>query len=153
MNDEFHSKQDYSEDMCLVHISEFLITVYRHAVKCVASGADNMLLPQKIMEYISDNYHRNLTISELSGVFNVSDSTIYKSFKKHTGLKVNDYLNFTRVMNAERLMLETDLTLTEISYRCGFNDCNYFSSVFKRYKNMAPGRFMRLKRGPDNAFL
>jgi AraC-like DNA-binding protein/mannose-6-phosphate isomerase-like protein (cupin superfamily) len=146
IKDELFSKKEFSEDFCLAYLSEFLITVYRNAVSCQASTMDHAALPQMIMEYISQNYHRNITIAELAAQFNVCDSTIYKSFKKHTGLKITDYVNFTRVMNAERLMQETDLSLTEISYRCGFNDCNYFSGVFKRYKNMTPGRFMRQKR-------
>lgn len=146
MSTEQHSIKDYTADLCLAYISEFLITVYRNAVRCEASTDSTALLPQKIMAYISENYYRNITIAELSAEFNVCDSTIYKSFKKHTGLKITDYINFTRVMNAERLMRETELSLTEISYQCGFNDCNYFSIVFKRYKNMAPARFKRQKR-------
>ena len=146
MKEEFRSKKEYSEDLCLAYVTEFLITVYRNAVRCEATSSENEMLPQKIMEYIAQNYHKSITIAELSGEFHVCESTIFKSFKTHTGLKVTDYINFTRVMNAERLMRETDLTLTEISYQCGFNNCNYFSSVFKRYKNITPGKFMRQQR-------
>lgn len=146
MKEESRSQKEYSEDLSLAYVTEFLITVYRNALRCEATSTENELLPQKIMEYITEHYHRSITIAELSEVFHISESTIFKSFKKHTGLKVSDYINFTRVMNAERLMRETDLSLTEISYRCGFNNCNYFSSVFKRYKNTTPGKFMRQKR-------
>lgn len=145
MKVEFKSKREYSEDLCLAFVNELLITVYRNAVKYEPSSS-NELLPEKIMKYITENYYRNITISELSDQFHICESTIFKSFKKNTGLKVTDYINFTRIMNAERLMRETDLTLTEISYRCGFNNFNYFCSVFKRYKNTTPGKFMHQKR-------
>ena len=145
MKVEFNSKREYSEDLCLAFVNELLITVYRNAVKYEPSSS-NELLPEKIMKYITENYYRNITISELSDQFHICESTIFKSFKKNTGLKVTDYINFTRIMNAERLMRETDLTLTEISYRCGFNNFNYFCSVFKRYKNTTPGKFMHQKR-------
>lgn len=145
IKEELKSKREYAEDLCLAFVNELLINIYRHAVKCEAF-ASNDLLPEKIMKYIAENYHRDITIRELSNQFYISESTIYKSFQKHTGLKIKDYINFTRIMNAERLMCETELTLTEISYRCGFNNCNYFCSVFKRYKNTTPGKFMRQKR-------
>lgn len=143
---ELKSKRDYSEDLCLAFANELLIMIYRNAVKCDALSS-NDLLPEKIMKYIEKNYYRDISVNELSEQFYVCESTIFKSFKKHTGLKVTDYINFTRIMNAERLISETDLNMTEIAYRCGFNNCNYFSSVFKRYKNTTPGKFMRQKRG------
>ena len=146
MKEEFRSKKEYSEDLCLAYVTEFLVAVHRNALRCEATSTENEVLAQKIMEYITENYHRNITIAELSEEFHICESTVFKSFKKHIGLKVTDYINFTRVMNAERLMQETDLSLTEIAYRCGFNNCNYFSSVFKRYKNTTPGKFMRQKR-------
>ena len=142
IRDEFRSKRQFSEDLCLAYIHELLIFIYRNAVKCNVVTTANEVLTEKLMAYIAENYHRDITIAELSNEYHVCDSTIYKSFKKHTGLKVTDYINFTRIMNAERLMRETDLSLTEISYRCGFNNYNYFSSVFKRYKNTTPGKFI-----------
>ena len=145
MKSELKSQKEYSEDLCLAFANELLIIIYRNAVKCDAIFS-NDLLPEKIMKYIDQNYYRDISVNELSKQFHVCESTIFKSFKKHTGLKVTDYINFTRIMNAERLMCETDLSLTEIACRCGFNNCNYFSSVFKRYKNTTPGKFMRQKR-------
>lgn len=144
---ELKSKREYSEDLCLAFANELLIIICRNAVKCDAPPS-NDLLPEKIMKYIEKNYYRDISIRELCEQFYVCESTIFKSFKKHTGLKVTDYINFTRIMNAERLISETNLSMTEIAYRCGFNNCNYFSSVFKRYKNTTPGKFMRQKRIP-----
>lgn len=146
MNAESHSAEPYADKLCLAYISELLITVYRNAVRNSTASSADTHLASKIMEYISQNYMHTITIAELSHIFHVCESTIYKSFKKHTGLKITDYINFTRIMNAERLMRETNLTLTEIAFQCGFNDCNYFSGVFKRYKNMTPGKYMRTKR-------
>lgn len=146
MKSELKEKKEYAEDLCLAFANELLIIIYRKAVACDSSTSSNDLLPEKIMKYIEKNYYRNISVKELCEQFYVCESTIFKSFKKHTGLKVTDYINFTRIMNAERLICETNLNLTEIAYRCGFNNCNYFSSVFKRYKNISPGKFMHQKR-------
>jgi len=148
LNDELYSGKAYSEDMCQAYISELLVTMYRHAVCCSESNEGDESLPQKIMEYISENYACKITIPEIAETFNVCESYVYKTFKRHTGLKITDYVNFTRVMNAERLIRETCLSLTEIAYRCGFNDYNYFFSVFKKYKSMTPGKLMKKYRAP-----
>ena len=147
INEELSCGGTYSEELCLAYTYELLITLYRHAVKTGLPGCVETAVPEKIMEYVSENYSQRITIAGLAQWLNVSESTIYKSFKKYTGLKVTDFINFTRVMNAERLMRETDQPLGEIAYQCGFSDCNYFSIVFKKYKNVAPGKFMRSCRG------
>lgn len=143
MCEERATDKKYSEDLCLAYLQEFLILLYRHAVPKPFAGRPQKILPQKIMEYISENYHRNITVAELADTFHVCESSVYKTFKRHTGLKITDYLNFTRIMHAERLMREHTYSLSEIAYQCGFNDCNYFSAVFKKYKNITPGKYMR----------
>lgn len=150
IRDESNSKEAFASDLCVSYLNEFLITANRYAVNCPPAAAVQESLSGMIMKYISENYSHPITINELASRFCVSDSTVYKNFKKHTGLKITDYINFTRIMNAERLIRETSLSLSEISGQCGFNDSNYFSTVFKRYKGVSPGRFIRLNRITPN---
>ena len=146
IRDETNHSEAYASDLCVSYLNEFLIIANRHAVSCPPATAEQDSLSGRIMRYVSENYCHSISIAELASKFSVSESTIYKNFKKQTGLKVTDYINFTRVMNAEKLMRETDLPLSDISGQCGFNDSNYFSTVFKRYKGISPGRFIRLNR-------
>lgn len=141
LDEEFHFPGEYADEMISAYVSELLILFHRHTEHSKMPGSLEDRLPEEIMEYITQNYSHRLTIAELAAHFHVSESTIYKTFKKYTGLRVTDYINFTRVMNAERMILETQLPLTEISNLCGFTDSNYFSSVFKKYKNMTPAKF------------
>lgn len=147
IGDELRCGGVYSQELCRAYTYELLIMLYRHAVSTGMPGCIETAIPERIMEYISENYGQKIIISELAEKFHVCESTIYKSFKKYTGLKITDYINFTRVMNAERLMRETKLPLAEIAYQCGFNDCNYFSTVFGKYKSISPGKFMKSCRG------
>lgn len=140
---ELEGGRAYSEDLCMAYICELLVTLYRHAVQADFPGCMQTAVPEKVMEYVSQHYAQRITISELAAELNVCESTIFKTFKRYTGLKVTDYINFTRIMNAERMMRETKLPLLEIAYQCGFTDCNYFSMVFKKYKNVTPGKFMK----------
>ena len=143
MCEEKVSEKEYAEELNIAYTHAFLITLYRNALGNPVSGHKESNLSQKIMEYISGHYAEDIKMSEVAAACNICESYLYKVFKQHTGLKMNDYLNFTRIMHAERLMRESDLPLMEIADQCGFHDSNYFSTVFKKYKNMPPGKFMR----------
>lgn len=63
-----------------------------------------------------------------------------KTFKKLTGRTFIDYINMVRMNEAERLLLDSDLTITEISERVGCGNPNYLTKLFKRYKGAAPSQ-------------
>lgn len=73
--------------------------------------------------------------------FSVSKSHLSRQFKNSTGFGLNEYITIVRIKNAERLILTTDLAITDIATKCGFNDSNYFSSVFKKLKGIPPLKF------------
>jgi len=52
-----------------------------------------------------------------------------------------DYLNYYRIEQACLLLAETLLPITEVAYRCGFNDSAYFVKVFKKYKKLTPKKY------------
>ena len=62
-----------------------------------------------------------------------------RCFKKYTSISPLRYLNGMRIERAKDLLrLETSLSVGEISARCGFRDCLYFSTAFKKEVGMSP---------------
>jgi AraC-like DNA-binding protein len=47
----------------------------------------------------------------------------------------------TRISAAERLLRSTDYTVTEVAIKCGYNDSNYFASIFKQVKGISPKKY------------
>ena len=76
----------------------------------------------------------------------MSKSHFCRKFKFVTGLRYSEYVTNVRITNSEKLLRETNLPITEISERCGFNDSNYFASVFKRLKGITPYKYAKLYR-------
>lgn len=96
---------------------------------------------QKISNYIGENYAMEITLELLAKEFSISKSHLSRLFKSTTGFGISEYISVVRIKNAERLILSTNLPITEIATRCGFNDSNYFSSVFKKLKGISPLKF------------
>ncbi|WP_333909537.1 AraC family transcriptional regulator [Tenacibaculum aiptasiae] len=96
---------------------------------------------KKIYEYIQENYHKKITLDEISELINMSPVSFNRFIKKRTGKTFIAYLNSTRVSAATRLLLETDLSISEIAFKCGFNNIANFNRIFKKVKNCTPSEF------------
>lgn len=92
----------------------------------------------KTMDYINSNYYEKITIDKLASMANMSRASYIRHFEALNGKTLNQYLTKIRIKNASDLLLNTNLTITEISMRCGFFDSSHFSKIFKKYKGKLP---------------
>ena len=94
-----------------------------------------------IYEYIQENYNRKVSLNEISDLVNMSQVSFNRFIKSRTGKTFVEYLNDTRISFATRWLIETDLSIGEIGYKCGFNNIANFNRVFKKLKNCTPSEF------------
>ena len=98
---------------------------------------------EKACAYISNNYTKQITVSELAETANMSESNFYASFKKRFGISPIAYVNEKRLsLAADKLILTND-TVNEICYSVGFNDPFYFSKLFKKSFNVSPKEYRK----------
>lgn len=137
---ESNSPDEFSDELIRNYIITLLIRLSRITEKPVFEIKTPSFI-QQITKYITENYATEITLDALSRDFSVSKSHLSRQFKATTGFGINEYITIVRIRNAERLILTTNLSITEIATLCGFNDSNYFSSVFKKLKGIPPLRF------------
>jgi len=68
----------------------------------------------------------------------MSYSYFSRCFYRITGKSFKEYLNLTRINRAEKAILTTDKSVTEIAGDCGFNSVSYFISTYKKLKGVTP---------------
>lgn len=93
-----------------------------------------------IKNFITHNYYRKLSIEEICRDTGLNTEYAGRVFRKETGEKIPEYLSKYRIKQAKKLFLEVDLNLIDISEMIGFNNENYFSSVFKKYEGKTPAK-------------
>ncbi len=103
----------------------------------------NMKRLQSVFRYIKNNYTQVIDLKELADIACLSTGHFCRIFKKLTGKSAIDYINQLRVEKAVMLLREGECNIKEIAFTTGFNDSNYFTRVFKKYKNMAPNEFKK----------
>lgn len=96
---------------------------------------------EKVMEYISQNFTKNITLSDAAKLASMTEISFSRFFKTRTGRTFIDTVNDTRLGQASRLLIDTTQNITEISYKCGFNNISNFNRIFKKKKGCTPKEF------------
>ncbi len=94
-----------------------------------------------IREYIDINFAENISLNSLSRKFFINKFYLTRLFKEQYGITINKYQTQVRITNAKKLLRFTDLSIEQISDKCGYNDANFFIRVFKNAEGMTPGEF------------
>ncbi|MCM3709167.1 helix-turn-helix domain-containing protein [Sporosarcina luteola] len=98
----------------------------------------NSILINKAIRYIDEQYAAPLTLEEVANFVHRNSQYFSSIFKKQTGYSFTEYLQGKRIQEAQVLLKETTLTITEIAYQVGFTDPGYFSRVFKSQHGSSP---------------
>lgn len=91
-----------------------------------------------VIMLIQNNYGEDIRVDAIANSLHLNRSYLSSLFKKNTGLSIKQYLLQYRIESAKRLLLETERTITEISFQCGFQDPLYFSRMFKNHTCQSP---------------
>jgi AraC-like DNA-binding protein len=91
-----------------------------------------------IVRYINDSYAEPLSLTGLAERFYVSPYHLSRTFKEATGFTFTDYVNLTRIKEAQRLLRETALSVTEVAAASGFDNFSHFGKTFKKMTRLTP---------------
>ncbi len=95
----------------------------------------------KVKNYINENYMYELKLETLADIANMSQSAFSRFFKLHTGRTLSEYIIETRLGFATRMLLDTQESIANISFKCGYNNLSNFNRIFKRKKDCSPSEF------------
>ena len=100
----------------------------------------------EIVRHINGHFAEPLELDELSRRFFISRSHLSRTFKEVTGFGFAEYVNITRVREAQRLLRETKTSVTRISEQVGFENFSHFGKMFKRLSGVSPREYRNLDR-------
>jgi len=98
---------------------------------------------QKALQYIMQNFQKEIQIKDLLEVTNLSYASFYNYFKRNFKVPFKEYLLDIRVDYACKLLKDETLNISEVAYNCGFENLSNFNRQFKRIKNTTPSLFQK----------
>lgn len=138
---EYEHYTNESELILSGMLHNLIMTVIRHHLPInpkdvELSEADNSILAA--MDYIERNYLKDPALTETASHVGLSASHFSRIFKQATGVTYSEYLNYIRVEHGRRLLLTTNLSISEIAQFSGFDNGNYFCNVTKKLLGASP---------------
>lgn len=111
------------------------------AEKAVSDQDDRLAVAK---QYINDNIELKLSVADIAAYCHLSQKQITRLFLKYDGISPSQYINKNRIAAIEKLIVENELTLKEISEKMNFNNEYYFNTYFKKYCGMSPGAYKKM---------
>lgn len=106
---------------------------------------------QELYLYIESNISNpDLSVDGLCTHFNMSQSNFYRKIKNITSNSPKDIIKNYRLEMASKMLLETDLSISDVYIATGFNSIAYFSNTFKAHFGESPSDYIRKNRGKKN---
>jgi AraC-like DNA-binding protein len=91
-----------------------------------------------INKFVSDNYCRQIKLSEVSKLTGLTESSFSRFFKKVTGKTFITFLNEFRIQKACVLLSNKNKNISEVMFQSGFNEPAHFTRVFRKYTSITP---------------
>ncbi len=107
-------------------------------------GVDSSLMHlASAISYIEDHYREQITLEEIAAKSDISVRHLNRIFRSYYKTTPIAYLQRLRLQQACTLLKETNGSITDISYACGFNDSNYLTRQFKKAYGLSPKAFRK----------
>ena len=101
---------------------------------------------QEAVNYIEQNYQRNLTVEEVADACRLNRSYFSKLFKDNVGCPPQEFLIRVRLAKAAELMCSSNAPISEIAVRCGYSNQFHFSRAFKKHYGVPPQKWRAQNR-------
>lgn len=115
---------------CLQELCVFLLRWWEKDAEFKINLTDEIRMFDVFL-YIEQNYHEEISVSQMAKRYYVSSSYFSRWFKKVTGKTFKQYVNYVRINHAIQLLLSGDYNITEVAMRTGFATTSYFIKQFK----------------------
>ncbi len=115
--------------------------IEKHFETASAIEAEKQNRIKNMLSYIHRNYGNKITLKEIAASANISEREANRIFQKNIQQTPFEYLMSYRLNMAKELLSCSDLSITEISYRCGFTDSTYMGKQFRKVCGMTPKEY------------
>lgn len=136
----FHAVLDFLELLYDLSLAEDSRTLSSSAFARSETRSESRRIA-KVQDYIARHYDKDIRLEELAGLVGMTPVAFSRFFHQRTGRTLSSYIIDIRIGTAARLLADSDLTVAEICYDCGFNTLSNFNRLFRKHKGCSPTEF------------
>ena len=111
---------------------------------------ETVKIAMKAKAYIDDNYHKNITLTDIANALFISPNYLSKIFRNHFRISPIQYLLRRRMNEAKRLLYISDITIDQIAQRVSYRKSSHFIAQFKNMFGVSPNSYRKFLRSIDD---
>lgn len=94
-----------------------------------------------IYKHINEHFKEHISLDEIADIANMTVPAFCRYFKKVTGKTFTKLVNEYRVVHATKLLTESQMSITDVAYECGFNNFSHFNKLFKEITGKSASKY------------
>lgn len=118
-----------------------MLTSFLLATGATSTDSGGALMAEELTSYIAEHFSEALRVEDLAARARLSPCHFIRVFRRETGFTPHEYLLNVRMATAKYLLKNTDLSVKDICYACGFSAESVFCSAFKRATSQTPSQY------------
>lgn len=134
---ELEAKGSYYRYLVVMYYAELLVLICRYMEESYLPICTNESL-KKAIAYIRLNFHQDINIKDVANHTGISERYLRNLFSQYLNLSPLDFLNQIRINKAIELLRNTEMSVKEVCFQCGFRSPQYFSHLFKQLVGTSP---------------
>ncbi len=144
---EIAKGENYSVEL-LRSVLDLILTscsvLYKTDENLLPKGKGHVVV-KRFFQLVEDNYQKNLPVNDYAGMLAITPNHLTQTVNRLTGKSSSQIIKSKQVLEIKRLLVHTNLSVTEIANRLNFPDQSYFAKFFKRETGISPSQY-RLKQ-------
>ena len=138
--EEFSTRRIHYRESANALLKALLVQLLRCSMESVSQSA---VAVEKIIHHIHTHYSQPMSNALFSQLTGYHEYYLNRLFTRHTGSTIHRYILDVRISHVRNLLLNTDLPLSVIAEKVGFNSNTYFSSYFRQTTGLSPTQFRK----------
>lgn len=141
---EAMEKRPHWQELMVCDVERFLLMVCRTQTTAPALSDKPDPIVGAVVVHLQETFAQRQSIEGIAQSFGVSVSLLRRIFKRETGLGLKAFITHLRIMEAKKLLHQTDAKIASIAYQVGFENLSAFNRDFRQLTGLAPSDYRRL---------
>ncbi len=144
MHNNSNTEEPFRNEMLAAQLMQLMIMTYRlHPEQFPQPKKGVSSAIYQVQQYLDEHFAEDCSIADIAKEMFLSPYYLSHAFKEWTGYSPKQYMMLSRISCAKELLFSTELTVSEISTKCGFGDVSNFVRTFKKESGQTPEQYRR----------